>query len=284
MAALRSRAERTLTAALDDPSSSIKLRAAELLAGRGRDPGADAILLQDLNDVSLSARLDAAVALASEGRAEGRQALYAALGDPHRDARVQAAAALAQVGDRTGEPVLYEVLSDDRESRLGADEALARLGDAGALGTLKADLADPGGDDSSGDPPRARAAIVLGALGDADARPVLERIVADEPARIDAALALARLGDPAGIPPVERALRVPCLMVEAAQALRAAGVSPLEPTVVMLGGDLDSADVRTRVEAAAALLTLSAPPDASASGDQAPTAVARAANAEGSAP
>lgn len=199
-----------------------------------------------------------------------REALVAALGDPHPFVRWQAAEvlsrsrdehtfslleaaltskisrrrsaaadALGKLGDRRATPALCKALSSrSTEVRRSAAEALARLSDATALPSLGKALRD--------NDALVRRAVVstLGAIGDSDSIPALLAMLGDESplVRASAAAALGRIGSPVVKDSLRQALQDPDVGVrwQAINALSAVGESEdLAALAPLLGDDTE---------------------------------------------
>ena len=280
-AAVRARAEASLTAALDgDGAAQGPLVAALALVGSPRT----APLLYRALDGGPDVRVRAARALRELGLPEAAPKLRAAIQGSGDKVRVELAAAMAVLGDADADELLVAALADEAtglvaaaalaeagrgapaKARLtelygatprGRDrwriaaEALARLGDAGARAALVEELAQP-------DVKRAVAAAeALARLGDDAGRAYLDRVVADTSfaARPAAALALARAGGDgalafvdAGLASADADTRMMAIAVVA--RLGARGASHLD--AIATAADAD-ADPRVRLVAQAAL-------------------------------
>jgi HEAT repeat protein len=185
------RAVEALTAALDDPT--VARRAAQALRRIG-DRRAVAPLIAALGSSDWMVSSEAAEALGELGDGRAADALAAALaGDPRFFA---AAVALSRFGDaRAAGPLASHLDSELPGIRLGAAEALVRLGDRRGVERIVEDLLDPS-------PVRHGPAIeALGRIDDLAALAALaaaieeldvRREIVQDPAAVVAALADAR--------------------------------------------------------------------------------------------
>jgi HEAT repeat protein len=102
-----------LVAALDDPESEVRARAAKAI-GRSGDAGAAASLVKALSDPVWFVRLQAARAIGVLAHNRAVRPLVAALTDESWQVRATAAAALRQLGE-TAVPALSECLFESRD-------------------------------------------------------------------------------------------------------------------------------------------------------------------------
>jgi HEAT repeat protein len=161
------RAVDALIRALEDDRPEVRAEACGSL-GSLEEPLAIPGIVKRLDDGVPVVRQHAAIALGSLRHADGFAPLATALREGPADLRFQAATSLAEIDAARA----YDPL----------DPLVAALGDA-----------DP--------QVVGAAALSLGAIGDARARPLVAAVLghADAGARFDAAYALAELGDPAGL-------------------------------------------------------------------------------------
>jgi HEAT repeat protein len=172
--------------------------------------------------------------------------LRARLDSRRREERAYAARALALHGDGAGSRGLASLLSSPN-TRLGAAEALAAVGDERGLALLRRGLSSRDAET------RARAATALGRAGDISAADELRRVLAEGRFEVGAAIALANLGDERARPALLALLEHSALRVEAAEALaRLGGAAP-----ELLRDALDRESPPGQVQAALAILILS---------------------------
>jgi HEAT repeat protein len=223
---------------LNDPSNDIRQRALGVLQKLGAEP----MTLDYIRPVAYGKWKDADVG------SPALDALVGALQDPERGKRSTAVLTLANLGNAQAVPGLTTALADsDREIRETATRALVKI-KGGAVEHLLATLK------SGPKELRARAAVVLGYIGDSRAVEALMGALADrEPAvRGAAAEALASYKDSRSVDPLLALLRDPDAQVRfsAVGALwRVGDTRANEP----LAAALRDKDPSTRKRAAQAL-------------------------------
>jgi HEAT repeat protein len=253
--ATKTRATDILSGHLGADGDRIRALAASALA-RTQEPRALDMLGKLLDTESTpSVRIAIAYALARGGDARGKARLQADAKSDQREVRVDAGRRLVMLGDETGRTVMTRYL-DVADRRLSAAEALATMGDQGAIAILQGIRAD-----AKAEPDTVRrATIALGRAGQADVAPALRELLTDFHFRNAAAVALAALGDPAARPVLAEQLRIEGLCVEAALALRrldsTLDPAPLLPALVdIMNADKDT----TQIAGAEATLILTGP-------------------------
>jgi HEAT repeat protein len=210
---------------LESSAFKIRFQAAYVL-GLLRDARAIPSLVKALRDPHYAVRAASAVALGKLGGPLASVALLSVSGEPEPWVRAEVARALGLLGDREAWTRLVRLLGDpDFGVRLEAVRALGRLGEKGAVLALARLVEERGEEDeisaearralralkpvidleemlfllrAGGDRhQRARAAVVLGELGDLRALPVLIDTLLDADAHVRgfAAHALGAFGD-----------------------------------------------------------------------------------------
>lgn len=253
--ATKTRATDILSGHLAADGDRIRALAASALA-RTQEPRALELLGKLLDtEATPSVRIAIAYALARGGDARGKARLLADAKSDQREVRVDAGRRLVMLSDETGRTVMTRYL-DVADRRLSAAEALATMGDQGAITILQGIRAD-----AKAEPDAVRrATIALGRAGQADVAPALRELLTDFHFRNAAAVALAALGDQAARPVLAEQLRIEGLCVEAALALRrldsTLDPAPLLPALVdLMNADKDT----TQIAGAEATLILAGP-------------------------
>jgi HEAT repeat protein/tRNA A-37 threonylcarbamoyl transferase component Bud32 len=249
----------------EDPDQSVRVAAADGIASLGDAAGA--AVLREVragSDDAMKVWLDNA--LQRLGQTDGTIGLSDALKSEKKEVRDQAALALAEAGNRAAAPVLekfvresgtrnqaslffvlgllakldhaesYQSLTKALEEtnvvvKLGAAEALARLGSDAAQAALKQIL----GSTSSGVVPRLGAARVLATLGDYSGLELLTKNVEakEEAVRAVAAEGLGAVSDKAALPPLALAIEDQEWSVKATAAESLARILSLMPTAMI---------------------------------------------------
>lgn len=251
---LGSVAGRELLAALSSLSTSARTAAAEALVGMA-DASWTSELLALLDSGEVELQLLAIRALGRSSSSEVAGALLPLLGDATLSLAV--ARALTSLGERFGQEVIPKLdAAVNARPTPGGIFALARLGGAGALPTLKRTLRDP-------EPlVRAAAAEASSQVGQEECLELVRLALADEVPRVRAAAvrALSNLPGPGAAPLLRRALADEDEAVQAA-AVEAAGESgavELAADLLPLVSGLDGLRASRAVRALARLGSLSA--------------------------
>jgi HEAT repeat protein len=200
-------------------------------------------LVKALVDPEPEVRIRAAKALGLVGGRAAIAPLVHALSEPNRWSTIRIADILAGMKQDVVEELVAEYDGMNPHAKLAALDILGRIRSLSVVAWLRQRLRDPEPD------VRARACHALGATGDPDSGPVLEKALADTewPVRAMAAKALGRIRHLGAIPELSAAMRDRewWVRVNAAEALRL-----MEPKgIEALDRMLDDRDVYARHQA-----------------------------------
>ena len=221
-----------LTAAMRQESEAVRIGVVEVVTVIPGD-GASALLVQALADPSAQVRAEAAMALRNRQGPTVDQALTRAFNDPNELVRQRVAIACsASCRSPEGIRALVRHALEDPVQMVASTAAsgvasLHASEDPALIPTVKAavEASAPAQLADSDAQRRARAAIVLGGIGDTRAIPVLEQVAAEssEPRRrLKAIYALGEIGDASAVPVLQARLADPATAVYAHDALRRA--------------------------------------------------------------
>lgn len=252
---VNSRAVAELRTLLTSASTRVAREAARALSRTGDAEALEVLAKALAAETSEIARLEVAYAMARGGDPRGAKVLTGYLKASRRDVKADAGRYLALLGDPRGVPVLEDMLGLS-QLRLGASEALSRLGHKGALAALEFVRRS----EKSTREDRLRALVALGRAGRADVAEELRGVLGDGQFNVGAAEALARLGDREAAPVLAQQLEVSSLQVGAALGLRRLDAAlDSTPYLPVLVAAFDSGKDTAKVTAAEAILVLTGP-------------------------
>jgi HEAT repeat protein len=252
-AAMKASAEREgASRALEALDAGFRARVGHRFAKKLSEPNALEQLLAALKDDAADVRADAAEALGELGDAAAVKALRGCLGDADGEVRTRAAVALIRIGDEVLFPEVVKALRhSDARVVIGAAVVLGHLADARVVPNLVEAFKT--------EDPQVGAAIAwaIGQCQDAAALPWLVTALEQGFATANVCEALGRLGDARARPVLEKALAYPSEDTRA-YAARALGLihdpPPTPPTILdALRKLLDDKARKVRLCAAIAL-------------------------------